>query len=169
MTNENEEAPEFETLRKPLAPIPPADGVVDDAHKKRIKEYEYLLAEFNTIKELRRSLDKWSLVDEWNCSKVVPVTPEERTAKADEQEKRFSAYEVAREDYNRRNYGFFIETIIGWLKRYAEKDKEHDCLLSELFASLKGIGHVAIPMWLKVIVFLNLILSATAIGMVLMR
>jgi len=163
MTNENEETPEFETLRKPLAPIPPADGMEDDAHKKRMKEYEDLLAEFNTIKELRRSLDKW------NFSKLIPVTPEERTAKADEQAKRFSVYEVAREDYNRRNYGFFIETIIGWLKRYAEKDKEHDCLLSELFARLEGIGHVAIPMWLKVIVFLNLILSVTAIGMILLK
>ena len=169
MANENEETPEFETLRKPLAPIPRADGVEDDEHKKRMKEYEDLFAEFNAIKELSRSLDKLSLADKWNCSKLIPETPEERTAKADEHERRFSAYEAAREDYNRRNYDFFIETIIEWLKRHTEKDKEHDSMLFALSTRLERLGSIPAPMWLKVLAFLNLILSATAIGMVLMK
>jgi len=101
MTNENEEKTEFETLRKPLAPILPANGVEDEMHKRRMKEYENLLAEFNAIKELRQGLN------EWNASKL---TSEELKARKDEHENRFAAYKAAREDYNRRNDGF-IETM----------------------------------------------------------
>ena len=55
------------------------------------------------------------------------------------------------------------------LARQRDKDDEHDQKLAELSARVKGVGRISIPMWLKVIVFLNLILSATAIGIVLIK
>lgn len=53
------------------------------------------------------------------------------------------------------------------LARQRAKDAEHDSILAELSASVKS--HMSVPVWLKVIVFLNLALSATAIGMILLK
>ena len=50
-----------------------------------------------------------------------------------------------------------------------KKDDEHDHLLKELSADVELLHHTSVPMWLKVVVFLNLILSVVAIGMTLMK
>jgi len=53
------------------------------------------------------------------------------------------------------------------LARQREKDAEHDKLIAEISMRMKS--YVSVPVWLKVIVFLNLALSATAIGMILLK
>ena len=53
------------------------------------------------------------------------------------------------------------------LARQREKDAEHDSILAELSAIVKSSA--CVPVWLKVVVFLNLALSATAIGMILLK
>jgi hypothetical protein len=55
------------------------------------------------------------------------------------------------------------------LARQRRKDIEHDQMITEISARLARIECVNIPMWLKVIVFLDLILSVTAIGMILLK
>lgn len=55
------------------------------------------------------------------------------------------------------------------LDRQRKKDDEHDRVLAELLAGMEQLRHAGIPMWLKVIVFLNLILSVVMIGMVLLK
>ena len=55
------------------------------------------------------------------------------------------------------------------LDRQRKKDDEHDRLLKELSVDVEQLRHVGVPMWLKVVVFLNLILSVVAIGMILFK
>jgi ferredoxin len=55
------------------------------------------------------------------------------------------------------------------LGKLRKKDDEHEHLLKELSADVELLHHTSVPMWLKVIVFLNLILSVVAIGMTLMK
>ena len=54
------------------------------------------------------------------------------------------------------------------LDRQRKKDDEHDRLLKELSVAVEQLRHASVPMWLKVIVFLNLILSVAIIGMILL-
>ena len=55
------------------------------------------------------------------------------------------------------------------LDRQRKKDDEHDRLFKELSVDVEHLRHAGVPMWLKVVVFLNLILSVVAIGMILFK
>ena len=55
------------------------------------------------------------------------------------------------------------------LDRQRKKDDEHDRLLKELSVDVERLRRASAPVWLKVIVLLDLILSITAIGMILLK
>ena len=59
--------------------------------------------------------------------------------------------------------------IHDYIDNERKKDDEHDRLLKELSVDVEQLRHVGVPMWLKVVVFLNLILSVVAIGMILFK
>ena len=49
------------------------------------------------------------------------------------------------------------------LARQRKKDEEHDCSLAELSERVKSLECLGVSVWLKVVVFLNLLLSVAAI------
>ena len=86
-------------LRMPLAPLPPATGIIDESYKSRKSEYDKLLREFYSLKKLKTEMPGYQR----------ELTPSETAAQAD-YIKRLPIYVESRAAYLKENDGF-LETI----------------------------------------------------------